>query len=301
MGDPFLVDWSAIPFREVYRQAKPAVSFELFPPKTDEGRASLFAHLPELASCRPAYITCTYGAGGTSRDRTLNLLREVRQLYPGIPAGAHLACLGATRAYLEAFLEEAVSLGVDRIVALRGDPPRNGVEFQPAPDGFRHAVELVRLIRETRPDLGVIVAGYPETHPEAPSMAKDIDYLKEKVDAGADAIITQMFFENIDFLRFRDRCVAAGITVPIIPGILPVTSLPQALRMTELCGARMNPELVRRLEAHAGDEEGQYAVGVYYAARQVEELLTHGVPGVHFYVLNKSRAAALICRALVLF
>ncbi len=296
-----MVDWSAIPFREVYRQAKPAVSFELFPPKTDEGRASLFAHLPELASCRPAYITCTYGAGGTSRDRTLNLLREVRQLYPGIPAGAHLACLGATRAYLEAFLEEAVSLGVDRIVALRGDPPRNGVEFQPAPDGFRHAVELVRLIRETRPDLGVIVAGYPETHPEAPSMAKDIDYLKEKVDAGADAIITQMFFENIDFLRFRDRCVAAGITVPIIPGILPVTSLPQALRMTELCGARMNPELVRRLEAHAGDEEGQYAVGVYYAARQVEELLTHGVPGVHFYVLNKSRAAALICRALVLF
>lgn len=296
-----MVDWSLIPFREVYRQAKPAVSFELFPPKTDEGRASLFAHLPELASCRPAYITCTYGAGGTSRDRTLNLLREVRQLYPGIPAGAHLACLGATRAYLEAFLEEAVSLGVDRIVALRGDPPRNGVEFQPAPDGFRHAVELVRLIRETRPDLGVIVAGYPETHPEAPSMAKDIDYLKEKVDAGADAIITQMFFENIDFLRFRDRCVAAGITVPIIPGILPVTSLPQALRMTELCGARMNPELVRRLEAHAGDDEGQYAVGVYYAARQVEELLTHGVPGVHFYVLNKSRAAALICRALVLF
>ncbi|HOV61733.1 MAG TPA: methylenetetrahydrofolate reductase [NAD(P)H] [Candidatus Hydrogenedentes bacterium] len=295
------MDWSQIPLREAYRQEKPAVSFELFPPKTAEGRESLFSHLPELAACRPAYITCTYGAGGTSRDRTLNLLREVRREYPRIPLGAHLACLGASRAYLEAFLSEAVSLGVDRIVALRGDPPRNGVEFQPVPDGFRHAVELVRLIRETHPDLGVIVAGYPETHPEAPSMAKDIDYLKEKVDAGADAVITQMFFENIDFLRFRDRCVAAGITVPIIPGILPVTSLSQALRMTELCGARMNPELVRRLEAHEGDEEGQYAVGVYYAARQVEELLIHGVPGVHFYVLNKSRAAALICRALVLF
>lgn len=296
-----MIDWSQVPFQEVYRQPKPAVSFELFPPKTAEGRENLFAHLPELVACRPAYITCTYGAGGTSRDRTLNLLREVRQFYPRIPVGAHLACLGATRAYLEAFLDEAVSVGVDRIVALRGDPPRNGVEFQPAPDGFRHAVELVRLIRETRPNLGVIVAGYPETHPEALSIARDIDYLKEKVDAGAHAIITQMFFENIDFLRFRDRCEAAGIRVPIIPGILPVTSLPQALRMTELCGARMNPELVRRLEAHAGDEEGQYAVGVYYAARQVEELLSRGVPGVHFYVLNKSRAAALICRALVLF
>ncbi|HOJ69345.1 MAG TPA: methylenetetrahydrofolate reductase, partial [Candidatus Hydrogenedentes bacterium] len=183
------MDWSQVSLKEAYRQEKPAVSFELFPPKTAEGRESLFAHLPELAACRPAYITCTYGAGGTSRDRTLNLLREVRQGYPRIPVGAHLACLGASRAYLERFLAEAVSLGVDRIVALRGDPPRNGVEFQPAPDGFRHAVELVRLIRETHPDLGVIVAGYPETHPEAPSMAKDIDYLKEKVDAGADAVI----------------------------------------------------------------------------------------------------------------
>lgn len=296
-----MIDWSQVPFDGVYRQAGLAVSFELFPPKTAEGWESLFAHLSELAACRPAYITCTYGAGGSSRDRTLNLLREVRERYPRIPLGAHLSCLGATRGYLETFLDEAVSLGVDRIVALRGDPPRNGVEFRPAPNGFRHAVELVRLIRETRPELGIIVAGYPEIHPEAPSIARDIDYLKEKVDAGAHAVITQMFFENIDFLRFRDRCEAAGIQVPIIPGILPVTSLPQALRMTKLCGARMNPELVRRLEAHAGDEEGQYAVGVYYAARQVEELVSRGVPGVHFYVLNKSRAAALICRALVLF
>lgn len=287
--------------RALYASGKPIISFELFPPKTTAGMDNMLEHLKELASCRPAYITCTYGAGGSTRDRTLMALETVHKEYPNIPVASHLSCIGSSRNELRDYIDKAVAIGVDRIVALRGDTPQDQTEFQPAPDGLRYANELVEMLHNEYPALSVIVAGYPETHPEALSSAADLENLKRKVDAGADAVVTQMFFENADYFRFRDRCVDMGITVPVIPGLLPVTNLTQIRRITKLCGAHLSPKIVRRLEVHGDDDEGQYAVGVYYAAKQAEELIAQGAPGIHFYVLNKSRAAALICRALALF
>lgn len=285
---------------EIYAGPERAVSFELFPPKTDAGMASLFHDLTELAACRPAYMTCTYGAGGSTRGKTLEVLGRIRQQFPHIPVATHLTCVGATADDIRAYVRDAQAQGVDYIVALRGDPPKGETAFQATAGGFAYGNELVAFLRTEFPGFGLLVGGYPETHPEAPSPEADLDNLKRKVDAGADAIITQLFYDNADFLRWRDRCVAAGITVPIIPGLLPVTNLAQVQRITSLCGARLPELLVSRLERHHGDEEGQYAVGTYYAARQAEDLLAQGCPGIHFYVLNKSRAAALICRALAL-
>ncbi|HPO12982.1 MAG TPA: methylenetetrahydrofolate reductase [NAD(P)H] [Candidatus Hydrogenedentes bacterium] len=283
----------------LYKQQKLVISFELFPPKKWKGMANLFEHFKELATCNPSFVTCTYGAGGSNRDNTLEVLRWIREDYPDIPMVAHLACLGMGQESLRNYIAQAIERGVSGIVALRGDPPKEG-SFTPAPDGFHHANELVALLRAEFPEISVLVAGYPEKHPEAASMDADIDFLKKKVDAGADAVISQLFYDNTDFFQFRERCARAGITVPIVPGILPVTNLTQVKRITKLCGAKLTPKLVQRLERHGEDAEGQFSVGVYYATRQVEELLEQGVPGVHFYVLNKSRAASHICRALTL-
>lgn len=273
------------------------ISCELFPPKTDAGVEQLFVQLEELVACGPSYITCTYGAGGSTRDRTLTVLRRIIQQYPQVPVASHLTCVGSGREGIRAYLEEAGNCGVEHIVALRGDAPKDQPEWQPPPDGFRYAAHLVEFIRAEFPQFGIVVGGYPETHPEAPNRAKDIEYLKRKVDAGADVVTTQLFYDNYDFYRFRDRCEREGIDVPIVPGILPVTSLNQIRRIAALCGASLPPRLMERLEAQP-DEEGQFLVGLYYATRQVEDLVEQGVPGVHFYVLNKSRAAAFICRAL---
>lgn len=287
--------------KTIYASDKPVISFELFPPKTEPGMQRLFEHLEELVSCKPAYFTCTYGAGGSTRDRTLEVLTAIRSRYPDLPLASHLTCMGSSREELRAYVQRALSVGVENIVALRGDAPREEDHFHPAPDCLQYANELVTLIRSEFPKLGVSVAGYPETHPEAPSSAVDLDNLKRKVDAGADIVVTQLFFENTDYFRFRDRCAEIGINVPIVPGILPVTNLTQTRRITSLCGTHLSPRLVRRLEVYNDDDEGQYAVGVYYAAHQAEELIAQGAPGIHFYVLNKSRAAAEICRALALF
>ncbi len=289
------------PLRALYASGKPIISFELFPPKTEVGMQSLFEHLQELVNCKPAYLTCTYGAGGSTRERTLEVLSAVRERHPQLPIASHLTCVENSLDDLRAYIRRAMAIGVDRIVALRGDPPAEKIESTRAAGEFRYASELVRLLRTEFPELGIIVGGYPETHPEAPSMAADLEHLKEKVDAGGDVIITQLFYENADYFRFRDRCEEIGITAPIVPGILPVTNLTQIRRISNLCGAHLSPRLMRRLEVFDNDDEGQYAVGVYYAARQAEELIAQGAPGIHFYVLNKSRAAAHICRALALF
>lgn len=289
---------------ELYQSNKPVVSFELFPPKTWQGMASLYEHFRELMSCEPSFVTCTYGAGGGAREntrqRTLDVLEWVRKDYSDVPVISHLTCVNSTIEDLRDFIRKAEPLGISGIVALRGDPPAGVRPFQPTPGGLTYAGELVELLRREFPALDVLVAGYPEKHPEAPDMDTDIEHLKQKVDAGADVVLTQLFFDNTVFYRFRDRCERAGIRVPIVPGILPVTNLSQVRRMSSLCGTKLTDKLVRRLEKHGEDDEGQFSVGVYYAARQIEDLVEHGVPGVHFYVLNKSRAAALICRALTL-
>ena len=277
-----------------------ALSFELFPPKTEKGMANLKEQLRELVTCGPSYVTCTYGAGGSTRGRTLEVLAGVRKEHPALPVASHLTLVGASKDDLRTYIRDARGQGISYLVALRGDPPQGETAFTPAEDGLRYANELVEMIRAEFPDMGTIVAGYPEVHPEAPDAGTDLDNLKRKVDAGADVIITQLFYDNALFFRFRDRCTRLGIGVPIVPGVLPVTNLAQIKRITSFCGSTLPDKLLRRLERHDGDTEGQYAVGVYHAARQVEELVEQGVPGVHFYVLNKSRATALICRALTL-
>lgn len=285
---------------EFYTGESPTISFELFPPKTEQSEVSLFENLDELVTCEPDFITCTYGAGGSTRTKTLQVLEGVQKRYPGIPVATHLTCVGATVEELRSYLDEAQRREIDYVVALRGDPPKGETEFVKPEGGLGYANELVELIKAEYPEFGIIVAGYPETHQEAPDSKTDLDNLKRKIDAGADVVVTQLFYDNEDFYRFRDRYDAAGLTKPLVPGILPITNLKLIQKLTRMCGAKMPDELVRRLSAHEDDFEGQFSVGVYHAARQVDELVESGVPGVHFYVLNKSRATALICRALVL-
>jgi len=278
----------------VYGPGKFGLSFELFPPKTAGGEESLFGHVEQLMSFRPSFITCTYGAGGSTRHKTLDIVDQVRRRFR-VPVATHLTCVGSTVAQLREYLTEARRREVDYVVALRGDPPQGDTEFRPVAGGLCYANELVRLIRAEFPEFGIAVAGYPETHREAPSPEADLENLKRKVDCGAHIVITQLFYHNADFLRFRDRCYHAGIRVPMIPGILPVTNLAQIQRITSLCGARLPGEFIWKLGEQPGDD-WQFQVGVEFATRQVEKLLAAGVPGIHFYVLNKSQATSAVLR-----
>jgi methylenetetrahydrofolate reductase (NADPH) len=278
---------------DIYRAGKLAISFELFPPKSNEAEQELFRNVAELVGFGPSYITCTYGAGGSTRDKTLAIVSRVRQQF-GVPVAAHLTCVGSTREQLRDYLRDAASRRIDSIVALRGDPPRGQSSFRPVDGGLRYANELVSLIKNEFPQFGIAVAGYPETHLEAPSPEVDLENLRRKVYAGADVVITQLFYDNEDFLRFRERCAQMGIEVPIVPGVLPITNFAQIKRITSLCGAKLPAPLLHDLETHADDAAAQFEIGVAYAIRQVRELIASGVPGIHFYVLNKSQAAARV-------
>jgi methylenetetrahydrofolate reductase (NADPH) len=281
-----------------YSSDRFGLSFELFPPKTDAGQQTLFQHVAQLAAHLPDFFTCTYGAGGSTRDRTLEIVAEVKRRF-GLPVASHLTCVGATTDQLQAYLQAAAERDVDYIVALRGDPPAGQTHFAPTAGGLRYANELVSLIREQFPRFGIAVAGYPETHREAPSAAVDLENLKRKTDAGADIVITQLFYDNRDFFDFADRCRLAGIHQPIIPGLLPVTNLSQIQRITSLCGARLPADFVAEL-GRRDDEQWQFEVGVDFAVRQVRELVERGVPGIHFYVLNKSQATIRILESVEL-
>ena len=286
--------------RNVYAHGRFGLSYEFFPPKTAEGEADLFENFSELVKYNASFATCTYGAGGSTRDKTLEIAGRLKREY-ALPVASHLTCVGAARDTLAAYLQRAEAVGIDYIVALRGDPPNGEKKFSPVPGGFSYANELVAFIREQFPGFGVAVAGYPETHPEAPNRTTDLENLKRKVDAGADVVITQLFYDNDDFYRFRERCAAIGIGVPIVPGILPVTAAPQVKRLVAMCGANVPKSLMERLETHPDHSQGQFDVGVYHAIRQVEDLVSRGgCPGVHFYCLNKARAVATILRTLTL-
>lgn len=277
-------------FSEAYSDGTLGLTFELFPPKTEKGEEALFRHVAELVRLGPKLITCTYGAGGSTREKTLKIVSHIRQEF-GISVAAHLTCVGSTVDSLREYLAQAERLGIENIVALRGDPPRGETSFRPVPGGLHYANELVALIRAEFPSFGIAVAGYPETHIEAPSTEVDLENLKRKVDAGADVVITQLFYDNADFYRFRDACRQIGISVPIVPGLLPVTNFAQIQRITSLCGARLPEEFVRALETCGDDAEAQFEIGVHQAGEQARDLVRHGVPGIHFYVLNKSQAA----------
>lgn len=252
----------------------------------------MYATVEDLTAFRPDFFTCTYGAGGSTRDKTLEIVTQVKRRF-GLPVASHLTCVGSTVDQLRTYLREAIDQGVDYIVALRGDPPKGETAFKPVAGGLSYANELVELIRREFRNLGIAVAGYPEVHQEAPSAEVDLANLKRKVDAGADVIVTQLFYQNADYFRFVDRAREAGIRIPIVPGILPVTNLAQIQRITSLCKACLPDELVSELGKRE-DADWQFQAGVDFATRQVAELLERGAPGVHFYVLNKSAATAKV-------
>jgi methylenetetrahydrofolate reductase (NADPH) len=280
----------------LFATKKRVLSFELFPPKNDQGMVDLMKTVDELSRYKPDFYTCTYGAGGSTRDRTLTITSNVRKKL-GLPVASHLTCVGSTKDQLREYLRSAQAAGVDYIVALRGDPPKGDVEFKPVPGGLSYANELVTLIREEFPSFGIAVAGYPEVHQEAPNAELDLQNLVRKVRCGADVIVTQLFYDNDDFFRFCDRCVAAGIDIPIVPGLLPVLSLAQVQRIAGLCKAKLPDTLVSKLSQH-DDPDWQFKVGVEHATKQAQQLIERGVPGIHFYVLNKSLATSQILDSL---
>ena len=277
---------------QLFKQNYPAVSFELFPPKTEKGEAALYRHVEKLMAFNPDFLTCTYGAGGSTQGKTLEIISEVKKQFD-VPVASHLTVVGSTVDQLRSYLQQSLDQSVDYIVALRGDPPQGSETFEAVDGGLSYANELVDLIAAEYPSFGVLVAGYPEKHKEAPSMDVDLDNLKRKVDAGSHAIVTQLFYDNDDFFRFRDLCVNAGISIPVVPGLLPVTNLEQVKRITSMCAAKLPKKFVDRL-AERDDKEWQYQVGVEHAIEQTRGLLDAGIEGLHFYVLNRSDATSEI-------
>jgi methylenetetrahydrofolate reductase (NADPH) len=263
-------------------------SFEFFPPKDEEGVSRLFQTIAELEPYAPAYVSVTYGAGGSTRRLTIELVRRIKREV-GIEAMAHLTCVGATQNELIAVLDELVQGNVENVIALRGDPPKGEKTFVRHEGGFAHGAELVGLIRG-RYDLCIAAACYPEMHTEAVDAEADLAHLKTKVDAGADFLITQLFFDNADYFRFVERARRVGISVPIVAGIMPITNFAQIKRFTALCGARIPATLLARLEGAGDDADAVRAIGVEHATAQCRDLVAQGAPGIHFYTLNRSRA-----------
>ncbi|HWP56280.1 MAG TPA: methylenetetrahydrofolate reductase [NAD(P)H] [Candidatus Acidoferrales bacterium] len=272
--------------KDLFGRGRPVFSFEFFPPKEDAGVTSLFATIKNLRELDPSFVSVTYGAGGSTRRKTIEITKRIKQ-ETGIEAMAHLTCVGHSRAEIAAILDEIEQGGIENVMTLRGDPPKGQSDFVAHPDGFRHADELVRFIR-ARKDFCLGVAGYPEGHPEAPSKDADLAHLKRKVDAGADFIVTQLFFDNQDYFDFVARARRAGIELPIVPGIMPITDVNQIKRFTQLCGAAIPPLLLAELESVDGNKEAVVEVGIRYATKQCLELLEREAPGIHFYTLNKS-------------
>jgi methylenetetrahydrofolate reductase (NADPH) len=275
-------------------RGRPAVSFEFFPPKTDEGFASLYRTIDELRPINPSYVSVTYGAGGSTRSRTVELVARIQNEL-NVRTMAHLTCVGHTQEEIAKVVDELWQSGVRNVLALRGDPPAGSSTFTPTPGGFAYACDLVKFIR-TGHDFCVGVAGYPEGHPACLNRTRDIEHLKRKIDNGANFVITQLFFDNADFYRWRDQCRSMGIHAPIIAGIMPILNVAQIKRFVSMCGAKIPHPLLTKLESLEHDPEAVHRAGVEYARRQCQDLLFHGVDGVHFYTLNKSKATVQICR-----
>jgi methylenetetrahydrofolate reductase (NADPH) len=277
---------------------EPVFSFEFFPPKTEEGWHNLREALTSLAALEPDFASVTYGAGGSTRDRTFEVTKWLKQEV-GIEAMAHLSCVGATREELCQILDGIVEAGIENVLALRGDPPRGEAEWRPHPGGLKYSTELAGLVSE-RYALGIGAACFPEVHPEAPDLAHDLRFLKQKVQSGASFLITQLFFDNELYFAFVEEARAAGIEVPILPGIMPITDVKQIKTITGMCGASIPQALLEALEWRASDPDAVLQLGVSYATLQCAELLARGAPGIHFYTLNRSPATRAILSALKL-
>ena len=290
------------PIRDIYAEKmaaqKPVISFEFFPPKTDDGDRALFEkHLPALLATRPDFCSVTYGAGGATRDKTLKIVDCIQQRH-GLTALAHLTCVSHTRDEVRALLEKIRATGCKNILALRGDPPGGG-EFQPTPGGFEFSAQLVKFIRESG-DFSVGVAGFPEGHIACKAgKHADWQHLKDKVEAGADFVVTQLFFDNADYFEFRDHLTQKlGVKVPIVPGIVSIVSATQITKFTQMCGAKIPPALRAKLDEIGTDDEATLKFGIEYATRQCEELLRAGAPGLHFYTLNKAHSTVQVVKNL---
>jgi len=283
--------------RDLLRQQQPCFSFEFFPPRTREGAEQLYKTMVDLVLLRPSYVSVTYGAGGSTRELTHGLIIRIHE-HTGLTVVSHMTCVGSTRADIGEILREYQEHGIDNIMALRGDPPKEETSFRQPEGGFAHAADLVAFVTGSFPTMGIGVAGFPEGHAETPNRLMEMEHLKAKVDAGADYICTQLFFDNRDFYDFCERCEIAGITVPIIAGIMPVASLKGMQRMAELAlGARFPARLIKSL-VRARDDEYVERVGIHWATEQVRDLIDHGVKGVHFYTLNRSKATLTIYETL---
>ena len=275
---------------------RPVFSFEFFPPKTPEGMDALFETVAALKPLEPDYVSVTYGAGGATRDGTVEIARRIHEQH-GIEVMAHLSCVGETREGLTAILEQFAAIGVDNVLALRGDPPRGQESFVQHDGGLASAAELTGFIRE-RHGFAIGGACFPEVHPEAESLDADLRYLKTKVDAGASFLITQLFFDNNVYWDFVAAAREHGIDVPIIPGVIPIASYGQVARICKLCDASIPAKLDGAMRDLGGDEEAEALLGVAYAARQCDELLAGGAPGIHFYALNRAPGVRAVLSAL---
>lgn len=283
---------------EIHKTGRLAVSFELFPPRDAEAEAHLFDEsLPQLLDLRPDFVTCTYGAGGSTREKTLEIVSRIKQTTT-TEVASHLTCVGSSRTEIRDYLDRARAAGITNIVALRGDPPRGDETFRPHPDGFTYASELVTFIRELG-GFDVAVAGYPEGHPECPDKHLDWQHHAEKINAGADLVITQLFYDTRAFFEFEDYLRSRlGLTVPIVPGILPILSGPQIKRFCGMCGAKLPPDLVRHLDSFGDDKTASRDFGIELATSMCQELMAHGVPGFHFYTLNRVHSTREVLRNL---
>ncbi|MEJ7656277.1 MAG: methylenetetrahydrofolate reductase [NAD(P)H] [Thermoleophilaceae bacterium] len=281
---------------EILEERRPCFSFEFFPPKTDEGTESLFETVSELQHDDPAFVSVTYGALGSTRDRTLNIVKRIKQ-ETSIEAMAHFTCVGATTEELRSTLDEMREIGIDNVLALRGDPPQGETEWRQTEGGLKYSTELIELVRGQYP-FAVGAASFPEVHPEAVDLEHDLRFLKEKVEAGATFLITQLFFDNDHYFSFVEAARERGIDVPIIPGIIPVTNFKQLKRITGMCGASIPADFERELAEREDDADAVKDLGVSYATLQCADLLSRGAPGIHFYTLNKSPATRAILAAL---
>jgi methylenetetrahydrofolate reductase (NADPH) len=281
---------------QILGKGRPTISFEYFPPKTDAGFAQLYQTIAELHAIKPSYVSVTYGAGGSTREKTVELVERI-QREQKIRSMAHLTCVGHTADEIGSILDDLWNSGIRNVLALRGDPPAGHSQFVATPGGFSNADGLVAFVR-TRHDFCIGVAGYPEGHPQCLNRTRDMEHLKRKVDNGGNFIVTQLFFDNADFYRFRDCARDAGITVPIVAGIMPITNVAQIKRFVSMCGAKIPHSLLLKLEGLEGDADAVHNAGVQYAVEQCQDLLKHQVDGLHFYTLNKSKATVQIVKAL---
>jgi methylenetetrahydrofolate reductase (NADPH) len=282
--------------KDALATVRPFFSFEFFPPRDDAGSRQLFATIEALQPLRPAFVSITYGAGGSTRARTVALAKEIQQQI-GLTVVAHVTCVGASRAELRALFDDLARGGIENVLALRGDPPK-GSSFEAASGGFGHANELIAMLRRNY-DFCIGAACHPEKHPEAPSFEADLEFLKAKADAGADFLVSQLFLDNELFFEFERRARAAGVDLPMLPGVMPITNFDQIQRFVAICGATIPPKLRVEMEARKGDVEAVQDLGVAYASMQAIELLRGGAPGIHFYTLNRSPATRAIVSSLL--